>query len=88
MNTISEIITNESPTDIILWLVRQNGISHPRLDNLYNRNGWVNIGDCLQLINLIKKMSDEGLIQRGGDGYIKGPNWREPEFLTQKRYEL
>lgn len=88
MNTISEIIINESPTDVILWLVRRSGISHPRLDNLYNRNGWANIGDCLQLINLVKKMINEGLIQYGGNGYIKGPNWREPEFLTHKKYEL
>ncbi|MDZ3991116.1 hypothetical protein [Pseudomonas sp. Teo4] len=88
MNTISDIVLNESPTDVILWLVRGNGISHPRLDNLYNRNEWANTGDCLQLINLIKKMSQEGLIKHGGNGYIMGPNWREPEFLSPKKYEL
>lgn len=76
MNTISEIVTNESPTDVILWLARRDGISHPRLDNLYNRHAWVNIGDCLQLMNLIKKMIDEGLIQQGGYGYIKGSTLR------------
>ncbi|UXH41937.1 hypothetical protein [Pseudomonas promysalinigenes] len=88
MNTISDIVVNEPPTDVILWLARRDGISHPRLDNLYNRNGWANIGDCLQLIDLIKKMIQDGLIQQGGSGYIKGPNWREPEFLKQNKYEL
>ncbi|MFK3775999.1 hypothetical protein [Pseudomonas sp. NPDC089406] len=88
MTSINDIIQNETPTDVILALVRGNGISHPWLDNLYNLNDWVFIGDNLQLIALIRKMKNEGLIQHNGNGYIKGPNWREPEFVTLKKYNL
>jgi len=88
MNSIHDIVQNEEPVEVILSLVRGEGISHPRLDNLYNRNNWIFIGDNLQLIALIKKMRNEGLIQHGGNGYIKGPNWREPEFVTLKKYNL
>lgn len=38
MNTIHDVVKNESPTDVILFLTRGNGISHPHIDRLYTQN--------------------------------------------------
>ncbi|QXH44865.1 hypothetical protein KSS93_18485 [Pseudomonas xanthosomatis] len=88
MNSIHDVIKNETPTDVILFITGNNSISHPHLDRLYNRNDWIFVGDCLGLINIIKEMINQGLIEEKGGGYIKGPNWREPEFITLKKYNL
>jgi hypothetical protein len=86
MNTINDVVQNESPVDVILFLTRGASISHPQIDRLYQRNGWIFLGDCIGLINLIKKMHREGLIESTGGGYTKGPNWRTPQFLLEKKY--
>lgn len=86
MNTINDVVQNEEPTDAILFLTRGASISHPQLDRLYERNNWIFLGNCLELIELIKKMSNNGLIEQKGGGYVKGPKWRAPTFLLENKY--
>ncbi|MFF5866028.1 hypothetical protein [Pseudomonas sp. NPDC012596] len=88
MNTIDHIVQNEEPKDVILFLTRGASISHPQLDRLYERNKWVFLGNCLGLIDLIKKMRSDGLIEQKGGGYSKGPKWTPPQFLLEKKYKL
>lgn len=86
MNTINDIVINETPVDVVLFLTNKRGIDHPRLDRLYNQNRWVNIGDNMKLIELIKNMKSRGLIQEQDGRYIRGPNWKAPTFLLEKKY--
>lgn len=86
MNTINDIVKNEAPSDVILFLATDKGVSHPQLDRLYNKNGWPFLGDNASLINLINDMICDGLISFSGKAYVKGPYWREPLFLTEKKY--
>ncbi|MNN55851.1 hypothetical protein D3C81_1707490 [compost metagenome] len=88
MNTIDDIVQNEAPRDVILFLTRENSISHPQIDRLYERNNWVSLGNCLGLIDLIKKMHSDGLIVQKGGGYSKGPKWTPPQFFLEKKYKF
>ena len=89
MSVINTIVSSEAPRDVILFLTKGDaGISYPRLDGLYSRNDWVNISNNLELSKLVQKMREEGLIIHAGGGLIKGPNWKEPAFVTEKKYSF
>lgn len=87
MNTIAELVASEAPRDVILLLTKnENGISYPRLDNLYSRNKWIKVHNNLELLKLVSAMVNEGLIIDTGGGLKKGPNWKEPTFISEKKY--
>lgn len=87
MSTITDLIAVEDPKEVVLFLTRgEGGISYPRLDGLYNRNGWVNIRNNYELLRLVSDMRKQGLIVEVGGGFKRGPNWREPEFKGGKEY--
>ena len=86
MNTIRDVIQNETPTDVILFITRGTGVSHPQIDRLYTQSNWIHLGDCNGLLSLIKEMIDEGLIKEEGGGYVKGPKWKAPKFMLEQRY--
>lgn len=88
MNTINDVVQNETPTDVILFLTRGAGISHPQIDRLYECNNWIHIGNCLELITLIRNMCTEELIEQKGGGYSKGRKWRPPQFFLDKKYKF
>ena len=77
MSTVNELIASEDPREIILLLTKnENGISYPRLDNLYSRNKWVKVHNNLELLKLVSVMVNEGLIIGTGGGLKKGPDWK------------
>ena len=87
MTTINDIIKNESPTDVILFLTRNNtGITFQRLDGLYNRNNWIHISNNLNLLTLIKQMKENKLIKDAGPMLVQGPQWYEPDFVLKNKY--
>uniref|UniRef100_A5W591 Uncharacterized protein n=2 Tax=Pseudomonas putida TaxID=303 RepID=A5W591_PSEP1 len=86
MDTIHDVIKNESPADVILFFTRGTGISHPQLDRLYTQNSWIYLGDCIGLIELIRKMTSDGLIEQKAGGYVKGPKWTAPKFMLENKY--
>jgi len=55
------------------------------LDRLCNRNDWVNIGNNLELLNLVNRMRLEGLIDNSDGGIKKGPNWKASAFMIEKK---
>jgi hypothetical protein len=89
MSVINTIVLSEAPRDVILFLTKGDaGISYPRLDGLYSRNDWKNISNNLELLKLVEKMIVEGFIIDVGGGLRKGPNWKEPAFITEKKYSF
>lgn len=89
MSTITELVASEDPRDVILLLtINENGISYPRLDNLYSRNKWVKVHNNLELLKLVSVMVNEGLIIDTGGGLKKGPNWKEPTLVSEKKYSF
>ncbi|QCT20593.1 hypothetical protein FEM41_13555 [Jejubacter calystegiae] len=81
---------NEQIRDIILFLSgrKGNGISHPQLDGYCTMYGTQRISN-IELISLVKNMREKGDISSNGKGgYKKGPNWKEPKFVTEKKYGI
>ena len=52
MSNINDVVANENPRDVILFIVRNKSISYPMVDMLYSGNSWVNIGNNLELLSL------------------------------------
>ena len=88
MSNINDVVANENPRDVILFIVRNKSISYPMVDMLYSGNSWVNIGNNLELLKLVHNMRLEGLIENSDGGIKKGPNWKEPAFMAENKYTL
>ncbi|WNW10588.1 hypothetical protein RRX38_05275 [Pseudomonas sp. DTU_2021_1001937_2_SI_NGA_ILE_001] len=87
MSDISDVVRGESPRDVILFIVRGGrSIAYPMLDRLYCRHDWVNISNNLELLKLFDSMIAEGSIEYNEGGFRKGPEWKEPEFIKEKKY--
>lgn len=89
MTDINDLVLAETPTDVILFMTRNNNaISYPGLDRLYSRNKWIHFAHNLELQELIDSMERDGLISRSDGGIKKGPKWRAPAFLTDNKYPV
>ncbi|WP_341960329.1 hypothetical protein [Pseudomonas sp. RC10] len=89
MTDINDIVVAENPTDVILFITRNNNaISYPSLDRLYSRNKWIHFANNLELQQLVDNMEQEGLISRSNGGIRKGPKWRAPSFLSENKYPI
>lgn len=87
MSVIKTIVLNEKPEEVILFLTKNElGISLPQLDGLYNRANWAHVTDSWGLLSLVKSMCNAGFIQYSGTGVVRGPNWREPAFMLERKY--
>lgn len=84
MNTIEQIVKNESLDDIVavFALFKPN----PHLDMMirrYNREG-LKYGE---LESSYTRLFAAGVLAKGEKGLaIKGPNWKAPQFILEKRY--
>lgn len=89
MSNMNDVIIAEAPRDVILFVIgNDRSISYPMLDGLYSRNNWANISNNLELLKLVSSMVDEGLIVDSGRELRKGPDWKEPAFVTQRKYSF
>ncbi|RMO87583.1 hypothetical protein ALQ34_102127 [Pseudomonas syringae pv. maculicola] len=87
MSTINDIVISETPRDVVQFITRDGkAISYPSLDRLYSNNDWANISNNLELLRLIETMTSEGVIEHKNGGLRKGPNWKEPAFIAEKKY--
>lgn len=88
MTNIHDIINNEQPEDVVLFLTMNGSIHHPQLDRYYNGNNWPFLKNNMELIYLVERMVNSGLITQSRMGYSRGPNWHEPEFVTKGKYKF
>lgn len=87
MSVIEEIVLNEKPEEVILFVTKhERGISLPQLDGLYNRAKWAHVSDNMGLLRIVKQMCDAGFIKYSGSGIVRGKNWREPAFMLEGKY--
>lgn len=86
MNHIKDIIINESIADVLTALAPIS--SQPRIDRLYTSYRFEALGTG-ELWNTYEKLIIDGVLSRDERGRaIKGPNWKEPDFITQEKYSL
>jgi hypothetical protein len=84
MNTIEQIVTNESLDDIVT--VFSLFKAHPHLDMMIGqyKPDLIRHGE---LESSYARLFENGVLARGEKGVtIKGPNWKAPDFFKEKRY--
>ncbi|WP_347784164.1 hypothetical protein [Pseudomonas kurunegalensis] len=56
------------------------------MPRLHDKLIGASLGDCIGLIELIRKMTIDGLIEQKAGGYVKGPKWTAPKFMLENKY--
>ena len=77
---------NESITDIVSAF----GIclAYPSLDRMVSRYRFEAVANG-ELLRTYARLFKEGVLANGeGPVAIKGPNWKAPDFIKEKRYPL
>ncbi|MFJ4192849.1 immunity protein [Pseudomonas sp. NPDC089534] len=84
MDPIEQTIRNESLVDILTFF--GIGLAYPSLDRLIGRYRFEVIANG-ELFKTYAKLFEDGILANGeGPVAIKGPNWKAPRFMTEKRY--
>jgi len=84
MNTVEQIIKNEPLEEIVTVFALLK--APPHLDLMIRRynTGLVQHGE---LEKTYTRLFEAGILTSGKKGLcIKGPNWRAPKFVLEKRY--
>ncbi|CAI1011889.1 hypothetical protein [Serratia entomophila] len=87
------MVKNEEMADVILFLVSRgdNGMSYPSIDRFFGRHKADEKYESynIKLIHETKRLEDNGGVFSGKSySYKKGPNWKEPTFVTEKKYGI
>jgi hypothetical protein len=85
MNTVEKIIKNEPLDDIVtvFSLLQPN----PHLDMMIRKYNRDLISQYGALEDAYTRLIASGVLAQGDKGLaIKGPNWKAPKFMTEKRY--
>jgi hypothetical protein len=81
-NPIEDIIKNESVSDVLRYFGPGRDIS--KIDRMYVSYKFEVISEGV-LLSEYKKLFDNGELKYDSNkNVIKGPNWKEPAFVTQK----
>ncbi|MNJ33944.1 hypothetical protein D3C77_286370 [compost metagenome] len=84
MNTIEQIVKNEPLEDIVSVFALAK--APPHLDMMIRRYNRESIQHG-ELQKVYTKLFEEGVLTNGEKGLAtKGPNWKEPLFVKEKRY--
>ena len=86
MSLIQNIIINESIEDALLYFAPTN--SYPGIDRMYVKYKFQAI-ESGELLATYKRLLAEGKLTKDAGGKtIKGPKWKEPAFIKQKKYTV
>ena len=84
MIDLEGIYKNESVEDVLLHFAPKT--SYPSIDRIYVRYNFEVVGNA-ELHRVWGRLMDEGKLAQDEKGRtIKGPNWKEPAFVTEKKY--
>ncbi|AVJ16760.1 hypothetical protein CLM71_06265 [Serratia sp. MYb239] len=89
------MVKNENMADVILYLVgrKEEGMAYPSIDLFFGRYKAAEKYESynIKLIHTMKELEEAGQVfsaKTYGSGYKKGPNWKEPKFVTEKKYGI
>ncbi|WP_413504621.1 immunity protein [Serratia grimesii] len=83
--SLKEIINNESVEDVLTFLGPTS--DYRKLDRLFTYNRF----DVIASGELSAKYDDlfkKGVLQEQNGKVVKGPNWKAPAFVTEKKYGI
>jgi len=83
--SLTEIVKNESVEDVLTFLGPTS--DYTKLDKLftYNRYDVISSGE---LSATYDELFRKGVLQDLNGQAVKGPNWKEPKFVTDKKYGI
>ncbi|WP_233966998.1 hypothetical protein [Pectobacterium polaris] len=87
MIDLKAIIEKESVSDVVSFFAGSTkGISYLRLDNFFVRYRFDVISDG-ELLKVFDDLLKAGVVEWGEKMLVKkGPNWKEPKFVIEKKY--
>ncbi len=87
MIDIAAIYKNESVEDVLLYFSPQT--PYPGIDRMYVKYNF-EVAASRELLFTYEKLIREGrLVENSGELLpVRGPNWKEPKFVTEKRYGI
>ncbi|MCO7614686.1 immunity protein [Pseudomonas chlororaphis] len=86
MINLESIYKNESVEDVLLYFSPR--ISYQDIDRIYVKYNFEVIANG-ELLKTHQRLFKEGKLKETGKSISeKGPNWKEPAFVTEKRYSL
>lgn len=89
MIDLKMLFENEKVEDIIIFFAGfAKSIGYPSLDRYFVRYRFSAI-ETGEFMNAFHVLSDNGIVSLNEKmGVIKGPKWKEPAFVTQKKYGI
>jgi hypothetical protein len=86
MIDFKKMIENESIEDVLLHFAPIR--SYPDIDRMYVRYNF-NAVAKRDLLFCFQKLVEQGKLAKNDRGHaMKGPNWKEPKFVTEKKYGI
>jgi hypothetical protein len=89
MINFNELIANESVEDVIVFFAGSSkSIGYPEVDRFFSRYKPV-VHQTGEFMNTFHALSSRGIVSMNEKmGLIKGPNWKAPAFMEQKKYGI
>ncbi|MHC8290686.1 hypothetical protein ACYZUD_28530 [Pseudomonas sp. XS1P51] len=82
--TLEQAVKSESVRDLLS--VVAISLAFPSIDRMFGRYRFEVIANG-ELVNTYEQLFEEGVLVEGdGAVAIKGPNWKAPTFVTNKKY--
>lgn len=83
--SLKDIVKNESIMDVLTFLGPTS--DYRKLDRLYAYNNFEAISSG-ELSSSYDKLFQTGVLKDQNGKVVKGPNWKEPKFVTEKKYGI
>ncbi|HBV2421529.1 TPA: hypothetical protein ACH1J1_002789 [Klebsiella pneumoniae] len=89
MIDFERMVAEQNLADIILFLVRkENGFGYPQMDRFFSRHKFSVIENG-EFMRTFEQMRLNGEVELGEKMLVvKGRNWKEPRFVTEKKYGI
>ncbi|BEN63498.1 hypothetical protein ACUZX0_01955 [Serratia marcescens] len=89
MIDLERLAKEEKISDVITFLVRnEGGFGYPQMDRFFSRHNFTVIGNG-EFRRVFEQLRQNGVIEWGDKMLVKkGPNWKEPKFVTEKKYGI
>lgn len=89
MTDFKAMIEKESVSDVLSFFAGSTkGIGYPQIDNFFVRYKFEVVGNG-ELLKAFENLRSRGIVMWGDKMLVKkGPNWKEPKFVTEKKYGI
>ena len=86
MLDLEGIYKNESVEDVLLYFALRT--PYPNIDRMYVRYKFEVAAESVLSITFQRLVKEGKLMETGKPLMEKGPNWKEPKFVTEKKYGI